>query len=77
MSRFDYINFKASLVIKVINFNGIEKMDPLAMLVIFHVNVITCQIFNLPHIYHIFAEKTHSLNENFQINLMVSKHGSK
>jgi len=77
MSRFDYINFKASLVIKVINFNGIEKMDPLAMLVIFHVNVITCQIFNLPHIYRIFAEKTHSLNENFQINLMVSKHGSK
>jgi hypothetical protein len=27
------------------------------MLVIFHMNVITCQIFNLPHIYHIFAIK--------------------
>jgi hypothetical protein len=77
MSHFDCINFKASLVIKVINFNGIEKMAPLAMLVIFHVNVITCQIFNLPHIYRIFVEKTHSLNENFQISLMVSKHGSK
>jgi hypothetical protein len=28
MSRFEYINFKASLVIKVINFNGIKKMAP-------------------------------------------------
>ncbi len=27
------------------------------MLVIFHVNVITCQNFNLPHIYRIFIEK--------------------
>jgi hypothetical protein len=27
------------------------------MFVIFHVNVITCQNFNLPHIYHIFAGK--------------------
>jgi hypothetical protein len=32
-------------------------MAPLAMLVIFHVNVITCQNFNLPHIYHVFVEK--------------------
>ncbi len=28
------------------------------MLVIFHVNVITYQNFNLSHIYHIFAGKT-------------------
>jgi hypothetical protein len=34
-------------------------------------NVIICQIFNLPLIYHIFAKKIH-----FQINRMVSKHGS-
>jgi hypothetical protein len=32
-------------------------MAHLVMLVIFHVNVIICQIFNLPHIYHIFVEK--------------------
>jgi hypothetical protein len=30
-------------------------MAHLTMLVIFHVNVITCQNLNLPHIYHIFA----------------------
>jgi hypothetical protein len=37
-------------------------MDHLIMLVIFYVNVITCQNFNLPHIYHIFVEKTHLKN---------------
>jgi len=36
-------------------------MDYLAMLIIFYVDVITCQIFNLPHIYHIFAKKTYFL----------------
>jgi hypothetical protein len=41
MSCFDYTNFKVSLVIKIINFNGIKKMTHLAMFVIFHVNVIT------------------------------------
>jgi hypothetical protein len=46
------------------------------MLVIFYVNVITCQIFNLPHIYRIFVEKNHFLKFIFQINHMVSKHGS-
>jgi len=44
LSCFDYINFKASLIIKIINFNGIKRMTHLAMLVIFHVNVIICQI---------------------------------
>jgi len=39
---FDYTNFKVSLIIKIINFNGIENMAHLTMLVIFHVNVITC-----------------------------------
>jgi hypothetical protein len=29
------------------------------MLVIFYVDVISCQIFNLSHIYHIFVKKTH------------------
>jgi hypothetical protein len=76
LSCFDYINFKVSLVIKIINFIGIKNMAHLAMLVIFHVNVITCQIFNLPHIYHIFVEKLHFLKWKFQINHMVSKHGS-
>jgi hypothetical protein len=59
--HFHCINFKASLIIEAINFNEIFKMAHLTMLVIFHVNVITCQIFNLLHIYHIFAEKTHFL----------------
>ncbi len=54
---FDCTNFKASLVIKIINFNEIKKMVDLAMVVIFHVNAIICPNFNLPHIYHIFAEK--------------------
>jgi len=57
----NYINFKTSLVIIIINFNRIKKIPHLAILVIFHVNVITCQIFNLPHIYCIFVEKTHFL----------------
>ncbi len=51
--HFNYTNFKVSLVIKVINFSGIKKMTHLAMLVIFHVNVITCQNFNLPHSSHL------------------------
>ncbi len=59
--RFDYINFKASLLIKIIYFNEIEKMAHLAMLVIIHVNVITCQTFNLPHTYCIFIEKNYFL----------------
>jgi len=61
LTCFDYINFKVSLIIKIINFNGIFLNDHLVMLVIFHVNVITCQIFNLPHIYYIFAQKIHFL----------------
>jgi hypothetical protein len=56
---FYYINFRASLVIETINFGVIKYMAHLAMLVIFHVNMITCQNFNLPHIYHIFAEHVH------------------
>jgi hypothetical protein len=51
---FDYTNFEASLVIKIMNFNKIKKLAHLVMHVIFHVNVITCQIFNLSHIYHFF-----------------------
>jgi hypothetical protein len=58
---FDYTNFKVSLVIKIINFNGIKKMTCQVMLVTFHVNVIICQNFNLPHIYCIFDEKNHFL----------------
>jgi hypothetical protein len=41
-------------------------MAHLAMLFIFHVNVIIYKIFNLPHIYCIFAEKTHFLKWKFQ-----------
>jgi hypothetical protein len=55
-SHFDYTNFRASLVIEIINFDGIKYMAHLAMLVIFHVNVIICQNFSLPHIYHILAK---------------------
>jgi hypothetical protein len=40
-------------------------MVHLTMFVIFHVNVITCQNFNLPHIYHIFVEKTPFLRWKF------------
>jgi hypothetical protein len=46
------------------------------MFVTFYVDVIICQIFNLPHIYHIFAEKNHFFKWKFQISHMVSKHGS-
>jgi len=40
--RFDCTNFRASLVIKIINFNGIKNIVHLVMLVIFYVDVITC-----------------------------------
>jgi hypothetical protein len=40
-------------------------MSHLAMLVIFYVDVISCQDFNLPHIYHIFVLKTHFLRWKF------------
>jgi hypothetical protein len=42
LSCFDCINFKVSLVIKLINFNEIKNMEHLTMLVIFHVNVTIC-----------------------------------
>jgi hypothetical protein len=61
MSHFDYTNFKFLLIIQIINFNGIKNMAHLAMLIIFHVNIITCQSFNLPHIYCIFIEETQFL----------------
>jgi 23S rRNA maturation-related 3'-5' exoribonuclease YhaM len=51
-------------------------MSHIAMLVIFYENVISCQSFNLLHIYRKFVEKTHFLNEFFKINEMVSKHHS-
>ncbi len=57
LSHLDCIDFKGSLVIKIINFNGISNLAYLVMLVIFHMNMIICQIFNFPHIYPIFAEK--------------------
>jgi hypothetical protein len=46
------------------------------MFVIFYMDVISCQNFNLPHICLIFVEKFIFWNENLQINHMVSKHGS-
>jgi hypothetical protein len=61
LSHFDYTNFKVSLIIKIINFNEILNMAHLVIIVIFHVNVITYQIFNLSHIYHIFVENPHFL----------------
>jgi len=76
LSHVDFINVKVSLIIKIFNLNGIKNMAHLAMLVIFHVNVITCENFNLPHIYYIFAKKLIFWNEKFPINHIVSKHGS-
>ncbi len=61
LSCFDCINFKGSLIIKIINFNEIKNMAQLVMLVIFHVNVINCQNLNLSHIYHIFVKRIHFL----------------
>jgi hypothetical protein len=58
LSCFDCINFKVSLVIKIIKFNRIKNMAHLVTLV-FHVNAITCQIFNLQHFYSIFAKNPH------------------
>jgi hypothetical protein len=46
------------------------------MLVIFYVDVISCRVFNLPHIYRIFALKFIFWDENLQSIHMVSKHGS-
>jgi hypothetical protein len=60
-SCFDYIYFKVSLVIKIINFNGIQKITHLVMLVIFHVNVIITSLLK---------------KFNFQISHMVFEHGS-
>jgi hypothetical protein len=37
------------------------------MFVIFYVDVIICQFINLPHIYHIFAEKTHFKMKIFKL----------
>jgi hypothetical protein len=51
-------------------------MANLVMFIIFYVDVIFCQNFNLPHIYHICVGKTHFWDEFFEINHMVSKHGS-
>jgi len=73
LSHFDCSKIKVSLVIKIIKFNQIKNMVHLVMLVIFHMNVITCQNFNLPHIYYIFVRKTHFFKWKFS---MVSGHGS-
>jgi hypothetical protein len=51
-------------------------MSHLIMFVIFYVDEITCQNFNLLHIYPIFAEKIIFWNEILLINHIVSKHGS-
>jgi len=51
-------------------------MAHLIMLVIFYVDVISCQNFNLPHIYQSLLKKTHFLKWNLQISHMASKHGS-
>jgi hypothetical protein len=59
--RFAYTNFQISLLIKIIKFNGIKNMARLIMFIIFHVNAITCQFFNLSNVYCIFIEKNHIL----------------
>jgi hypothetical protein len=51
-------------------------MTHLITLVIFYVDVISFQNFNLSHIYRIFVEKHIFCDENVQISHMVSKHGS-
>jgi len=51
-------------------------MAHLAMLLIFYVDVISCQNFNLPHIYASLLKKIIFWNENLLISHMVSKHGS-
>jgi hypothetical protein len=53
-------------------------MTRLAMLVIFHVNVITLSNFQFTiHLSHLCCKNWFFWNENFQINHMVCKHGSK
>ncbi len=39
---FDYTNFRASLAMKIISFNGIKNIFHLVMLIIFYVDVIIC-----------------------------------
>jgi len=50
-------------------------MVHLVMLVIFNVDVIIFQNFNLLHIYIIFVDNFFFWNEKFQIGHMVSKDG--
>jgi hypothetical protein len=49
------------------------------MFVVFYMDVIFCQIYNLQfttHLSHICWKKIIFWDENFQISNMVSKHGS-
>jgi hypothetical protein len=74
---FNSTNFKVSLIIKIINkFYGILKLAHLIMLVIFHVSLIPCENYNLPHICCIFVEKTHFLRQSFSNKLYDIQHGS-
>jgi hypothetical protein len=58
-SRFDLTNFKVSLVIKIINFNEIKKMVHLVMLVIFYVDMISCQNFKYTtHLSHLCSKNS-------------------
>ncbi len=66
---FDYTNFKASLVIKIINFNIIKNVAHLAMLAIFYGNV-KCKFLSKNSIHH--AIFFHSFSYVVQKDLCVS-----
>jgi len=72
--HFDYTNIKVPIAIIKINFNENLKMAYLTIFVIFYVDVINCQIFNLLHIYRIFAKNLIFWNDLKKINHIVSKH---
>jgi hypothetical protein len=58
-SRFDCINFRASLVIEIINFYENFKMAHLTMFVIFYVDVIFCQNFKyITHLSHLCSKNS-------------------
>ncbi len=77
LSRFDYINFKVSLIIKIFNFNDFFKNGPFS-----YACHLPCECDYLSnfqfttHLSQFCWKKLIFWNENFQINYMVSKHGS-
>jgi hypothetical protein len=73
-SCFDYTNFKSSLVIKLMNFNGIQNMAHLTMVVISMWMWLLLKFSTYNTFIASSLKKLIFLNEKIQIDHMVSKH---